>query len=209
MKDLLNEYRLKRPDIRKRLAEFRQVYKRSDKDIFAELCFCIFTPQAKAVLCDSAIKRLKAEGLLLKGTSSDIRPCLSGVRFPNNKARYLIEARGFFKNRKGLSVKDKIDLSDLQKTRDWLVKYVKGMGYKEASHFLRNIGFGRDMAILDRHVLKNLKRYGVIKKIPDVLSRKEYLKIEKKMKDFFKRLNIPMEEVDLLFWSRETGMIFK
>ncbi|MBU0759318.1 MAG: N-glycosylase/DNA lyase [Candidatus Omnitrophica bacterium] len=209
MRDLLEEYRRKKPDIKKRLNEFRRVYKKSDKDIFAELCFCIFTPQAKAVLCDSAVKRLKAKGLLFKGASGDIRRCLSGVRFPNNKARYLIEARRVFKNGKQLGIKNKIDLKDLQKTRDWIAKYVKGVGYKEASHFLRNIGLGKDMAILDRHILKNLKRYGVIKKIPESLSRKEYIKIEERMRDFFKQLNIPMEEVDLLFWSRETGVIFK
>ncbi|MFH1854359.1 MAG: N-glycosylase/DNA lyase [Candidatus Omnitrophota bacterium] len=209
MKDLLREYRKKKHAIKKRLAEFKQVYDKSDKDIFAELCFCLFTPQAKAVTCDAAIRRLKTKGLLLDGACDEIRPYLSGVRFPNNKARYLIEARGFFKNGKGLDVKNKIDLNDLQKTRDLLVKNIKGIGYKEASHFLRNIGLGRDMAILDRHILKNLKRYGVIKKIPESLSRKEYIKIEERMRDFFKQLDISMEEADLLFWSRETGMIFK
>lgn len=209
MKGLLEEYKRKRPDIRKRLAEFRKVYNKSDKDIFSELCFCIFTPQAKAVSCDTAIRRLKTRGLLFKGTCRDIRPYMEGVRFPNNKARYLIEARDFFKNSKGLDIKSKIDTNDLQKTRDWLVKNIKGMGYKEASHFLRNIGLGKDLAILDRHVLKNLKRCGVIKRIPDTLSRGRYIGIEGRMKDFFKQLNIPMEEVDLLFWSRETGVIFK
>lgn len=209
MKDLLDEYRRKKPDIKKRLAEFKRVYGKSENDIFAELCFCIFTPQAKAVICDAAIRKLKTKGLLLKGTRDEIRPCLGGVRFPNNKAKYLIEARRLFKNGKGLKLKDKLGTEDTHKTRNWLVKNVKGIGYKEASHFLRNIGLGTGLAILDRHILKNLKRYGVIKKIPVALNSKEYLRIENRMKDFFKQLDIPMEEVDLLFWSRETGMIFK
>jgi N-glycosylase/DNA lyase len=209
MKDLLDEYRRKRPQIKKRLSEFKLVYGKSEQDVFAELCFCIFTPQAKAITCESAVRKLKSGGLLLKGTCDEIRSCLGGVRFPNNKAKYLIEARKLFSNGKGLKLRDKLDTKDPRKTRDWLVKNVKGIGYKEASHFLRNIGLGKDLAILDRHILKNLKRYGVIKNIPVALSRKEYLKIEKRMKDFFKQLNIPMEEMDLLFWSRETGVIFK
>jgi N-glycosylase/DNA lyase len=209
MKGLLEEYRRKRRRIKKRLAEFKRVYGKSERDIFAELCFCIFTPQAKAITCDFAVRKLKTKGLLLKGTRGEIRLCLAGVRFPNNKAKYLIEARKLFSNGQGLKLKDKLDIKDPRKTRDWLVKNVKGIGYKEASHFMRNIGLGKGLAILDRHILKNLKKYGVIKNIPAALSEKEYLKIEKRMKDFFNRLNIPIEEADLLFWSRETGVIFK
>ena len=209
MKELLRNYRKKKKEIRRRLEDFKDVYKKRDKDIFSELCFCILTPQAKAVSCDAAIRRLEKRNLLSGGAQKDIRSCLKGVRFPNNKARYLIEAREFFKNQKGLDVKSKLDTKDVFKTREWLVRNIKGFGYKEASHFLRNIGFGKDLAILDRHILKNLKKYKVIKEMPDTLNKAGYLRIEDKMRKFFKRANISMEEVDLLFWSMETGMIFK
>lgn len=209
MKDLLKDYKNRRKEIKKRLKDFSCVYKKNDKDIFAELCFCILTPQAKAVICEAAIRRLQRKGFLLNGNCNDIRPCLRGVRFPNNKAKYLVGAREFFKNGKGLDIRSKINAEDLSKTREWLVKNIKGLGFKEASHFLRNIGLGKDMAILDRHILKNLKRYGVIRDIPDVLNRNRYLEIEGKMREFFRQLDIPMEEADLLFWSKETGMIFK
>lgn len=209
MKELLKDYRKRKKEIKRRLEDFKHVYKKRDKDIFSELCFCILTPQAKAVSCDAAIRRLERRNLLFAGARKEIRTCLKGVRFPNNKARYLIEAREFFKNGKGLDVKSKIDTRDVFKTREWLVRNIKGFGYKEASHFLRNIGFGKDLAILDRHILKNLKNYKVIKEIPRALSKEEYMWIEGKMRKFFKRVNISMEEVDLLFWSMETGMIFK
>ena len=89
------------------------------------------------------------------------------------------------------------------------MKNVNGLGYKETSHFLRNIGLGKNFAILDRHILKNLKRYGVIKSIPKTLTRKKYLEIERKMKKFSEKIKIPLAELDLLFWSEETGEIFK
>lgn len=209
MKGLFKDYKRRKREIKDRLQHFRHVYKKDDKDIFAELCFCILTPQAKAVVCDAAIRRLQKRNLLFKGSHKDMRPYLKGVRFPNNKAKYLIAARDFFGDGKGLDIKSKIDTKDLFKTRDWLVKNIKGLGYKEASHFLRNIGFGKDMAILDRHILKNLQRCGIIKEMPDSLSRKNYIEIEDKMRQFFKRRNIPMEEIDLLFWAKETGFIFK
>lgn len=209
MKDVLRDYKKRRKEIKTRLQDFKRVYKRSDRYIFSELCFCILTPQAKAVVCDKAIRRLEKRNLLFKGSQSDVKDCLRGVRFPDNKARYLIAAREFFKNGKGPDIKSKIDTRNVFRARDWLVKNIKGFGYKEASHFLRNIGLGRDLAILDRHILKNLKRYRVIRTIPDTVSKKEYIRIEDKMREFFKRLNISMEEVDLLLWSMETGMIFK
>ncbi len=92
--------------------------------------------------------------------------------------------------------------------REWLVKNIKGYGYKEASHFLRNIGF-EELAILDRHVLKNLKNYGVIEEVPKSLTPKKYKEIEEKMRRFSKSVDIPISHLDLLFWSNETGEIFK
>ena len=80
---------------------------------------------------------------------------------------------------------------------------------KEASHFLRNIGFGKEIAILDRHILKNLKRVGVIDEIPKTISRKKYLEMETKMSNFCNKIGISMAELDLLFWSEETGEILK
>ena len=82
-------------------------------------------------------------------------------------------------------------------TCEWLVKHVKGLGYKEASHFLRNIGYSSELAILDRHVLKNLKKHGVISRIAP-LTPKRYRATNEKVA---KQVGISMGELDLLFWS--------
>jgi len=209
MEKLLSEYKEKKKHIKKRLKEFRDLYGSKDEDIFAELCFCLLTPQSKAVYCDKAVKDLKRKGLLLKGSRRVIKTRLKGVRFPNNKAAYLIAARRIFRNGKNVNIKSKLGSDDIFKTREWFVKNVKGLGYKEASHFLRNIGLGKDIAILDVHILRNLKKYGVIKKTPPSVTKKTYLSIENKMRAFSQMIKIPLEELDLLFWSSETGLIFK
>ena len=209
MKSLISAYRKKRSSIKKRLKEFENPY-RKDADLFAELCFCILTPQSKAVFCEEAVKELKKEDLLSNGTICRIKDKLKGrARFHNKKAGYLIAARKIFKNNKKFEVNKKIDRNDILKTREWLVKNIKGLGYKEASHFLRNIGLGRDIAILDVHILRNLKRLGVIEKIPVSLSRKTYVETENRMRRFAKKIKIPLGELDLLFWSNATGFIFK
>jgi N-glycosylase/DNA lyase len=93
--------------------------------------------------------------------------------------------------------------------REWFVKNVTGLSYKEATHFLRNIGKNDGMAILDRHILKNLKHHGVIRSLPSSMNKKRYLSIEKKFQAFAVHIGISVDELDLLFWSNEAGEILK
>jgi N-glycosylase/DNA lyase len=209
MKELMKQYQRKKRRIRQRLEDFRQVWKMSEKDLFSELCFCVCTPQSKAVYCDKAVKNLKKKDMLFNGKKEDIRKGLKAVRFPNNKAGYIIHNRGVFNGNGRVRIKEKIDINDIPGTRDWLVKNVKGIGYKEASHFLRNIGQGEDLAILDVHILRNMVKYKVIREIPKTISKRTYIELEKKLRSFARKLNMSMGELDILFWSNQTGIIFK
>lgn len=203
LKTLNSEYNNKKSAIKKRLKDFSGIHKLGYARVFPELCFCLLTPQSNAVSCDRAITDLKRTGLITKGSASDIRKVLkSRTRFHNKKADYIVLARSCF-DKKILCSTAPLTL------RKWLVNNIKGMGYKEASHFLRNVGLGKGIAILDRHILKNLKKYGAIDKVPDSLTPKTYFEIEEKARRFAKKIRIPLEELDLLFWSSETGEIFK
>ncbi len=206
--DLKEKHALKRAEIEQRLAEFRENWNRDDRHIFGELCFCLFTPQSKAKSCWRSIEKLKETGLLYSGTAEEIIKWMAAVRFNNNKSRYVVEARELFTRGGKLNVKESLH-GDPKEMREWLVKNVKGLGMKEASHFLRNVGFGDDIAILDRHILKNMVRYSVIREIPKSLTEKKYLEIEGKFLDFAKAQGIPASHLDLVFWSEEAGEIFK
>jgi N-glycosylase/DNA lyase len=200
----------KRKEIRARLADFRKAGRLSEEDIFLELVFCLLTPQSRARAADAAVTRLRQGGRAFSWAIEDIRPLLVGVRFPNNKSRFVFLAREVFRNPDGaIEVKSRLPLPEQKKAREWLVKNVKGLGMKEASHFLRNIGHGGELAILDVHVLRRLHRFGVIEKFDQTLSRKEYLEIEEKMRKFSGKIGVPLEELDLLLWSDGTGEIFK
>ena len=193
-----------------RLTEFRIWGTRSDKYIFAELCFCILTPQTRARVCDVALKGLLASNALYTGSPEEVRTHLKGVRFSPGKSRYIVAAREEFMLGGRWTLKDRLNgFKDSNEARQWLASNILGLGYKEAGHFLRNIGMGEDLAILDRHILRNLHLHGVIEKIPNSLTKKEYLRIEELMRDFSRRLGIPMAHLDILFWSMETGEIFK
>jgi len=199
-----------RDEINNRLKEFKKKWEESEEVIFAELVFCILTPQSKAKLCWKTVETLRKKNLLLNGERNEIAKELNMVRFKNKKTSYIISARNQFLNNGKISIKSIIKkFRNPMDAREWLIKNVKGIGYKEASHFLRNIGFGENFAILDRHILKNLKSLGVINSIPKNLSRKKYIQVEEKMKKLSEKMNIPLSLLDLLLWYKETGEIFK
>ncbi len=152
---------------------------------------------------------MQKKDILLNGTSKDINKELQKVRFKNKKSEYLYQARcNFFKKENSIYENIKKAKSPL-KLREYLVKNVQGIGYKEASHFLRNIGFGADIAILDRHIIRNLIELGILEEYPKNLSEKNYREIEEKMRKLSKALDIPMDTLDHVFWAKETGEVFK
>jgi N-glycosylase/DNA lyase len=187
-----------------RLKDFSRV---PSSEYFYELIYCLMTPQSSAVHADSVVAVLRAQKFREQGFNPEaiLRQKEHYIRFHRNKSKYLLRIR-----------LDMDRIADVltnghsgEEMREWLVKNVKGLGYKEATHFLRNIGRNSGLAILDRHILRNLKRYGAIRTIPKTLSKKEYFRIERRFRDFADAIGIPIDELDLLFWSMETGEIRK
>jgi N-glycosylase/DNA lyase len=228
-------YKFQKKQIISRLKEFENLWLTgNDEEIFTELAFCLLTPQSKAKSCWDAVLKLKEHDLLLSGNTEQIRKGLACVRFKNKKAEYIIKARKLFTPpllppllRRGAGLNKKVSkdfhadnhrvsikpllksFSNIYECREWLVNNIVGLGYKEASHFLRNIGLGEEIAILDRHILRNLKETGVIEEIPESLSRAKYIQIEKQMIGFARQIRIPVSHLDLLLWYKGTGEIFK
>lgn len=212
MNSFFDEYNRIKGKIEERLKEFKRIWERKNcEEIFKEFIFCLLTPQSKAKVCFEAVLNLEKKGILYKESDYlSISKELKGVRFKNIKAKYIIENREKFLEGENFLIIDKLLEFDSPFTaRDYLVKNVKGYGLKESSHFLRNIGYSFELSILDRHILKNLFKEGIIEEIPKSLNRTKYLEIEKKFRDFSKKVNIPMQNLDLFFWFRETGEVFK
>jgi N-glycosylase/DNA lyase len=209
-KEILDLYKKIKPEIVQRIEDFRNVWKTADNNsLFIELSFCLFTPQSSARQCWKAVNILLEKNLLFSGEWEEISKEINIVRFRNNKAKYLIEARGKFCCG-DMGLRECLDLNaDQFEKRAWLVKNVKGMGFKEASHFMRNIGIGDKLAILDRHILKNMKLLGVIDEIPGSITEKVYLSLEKKLAEFSKSSKIPMDHLDFVLWYKEAGEVFK
>ncbi len=202
--DILLLYQERKEAIQNRLEEFRSV---SPNDYFYELVYCLLTPQSSARNAAAVVKILLANNFQHHtfNPESILRDKEHYIRFHRTKSNHLLLLKEQFSEIQSILLQQ----HPASETREWLVKNVKGLGYKEATHFLRNIGQNGELAILDRHILRNLKRYGAIRTIPETISRKAYFRIERRFQRFALITGIPINEMDLLFWSFETGEILK
>ncbi len=199
--ELMRLYRAHQNKIEQKIQEFRDLPKHHQ---FDELLFCLLTPQSNAHRCWQAVQEIQK---IKKQSPVAIKNILrTRTRFHNNKTRYLIEAK-----RSWPEIQSLLTNNDRKSLRNTLAENVTGMGYKEAGHFLRNIGKSdNQFAILDRHILRNLHQLGVIRQKDLIIkNKKHYFKIEKKFLTFSQQVNIPIDHLDLLFWSKETGEVFK
>ena len=163
--------------------------------IKTELAFCISTANSSAV---SGLKFQK----LLENPFVDIQKALkkAGVRFYSRKGLYIEEAfENFDKVIRALELKSKAARKELLR--------IRGLGMKEASHFLRNIG-RQDVAIIDRHVLRWLAEREYIEEIP-AMTEKRYLEIEKILSDLAEECGSSIAELDLRIWAEMTGKVLK
>ena len=197
--------------IEMRLREFKKKWKNgNEEDLFAELVFCILTPQSNAHRCWEAVQNLREKNLIMNGTARRISGEINKARFKNKKAEYIVETRKRLMDNNSLVLKEKINAFDtIADTRIWLVNTVKGYGFKEASHFLRNIGFGEKLAILDRHILRNMVSTGLIESIPSSFTKNRYEEIENRLVQFAEGINIPVSHLDFVWWYKEAGEVFK
>jgi N-glycosylase/DNA lyase len=211
IRDLKRDYRSKRPAIIRRLAEFRAVMEKGDAVIFEELCYCILTAGSSAKMGMRTVEALK--DLLPAGSEQELqqRALQHRVRFWRVRPSYIYSTREYLRGSCGLELtRLLLSFDGPEARRDFFArnKAVKGLGYKEASHFLRNIGFP-GYAILDKHILNSLREMGVITRRIRPNTRAGYLAIEKRMERFAEEIGIEMDHLDLLLWSRKTGEILK
>lgn len=202
---------LRRDEIQARLAEFEAVWREgSDERIWEEMVFCFFTGGCSAKMGLRSIEAVRP--LLLNGTQEELMNALVGKhRYPRARASYIVASRNFLQADCGLRLREKLEsFENALERRDWLAgeKGIKGLGYKEASHFLRNIGL-KGYAILDKHILRSLAELKIIDEPKPPYSRPKYLFIEQKLKDLSLHLEIDFDELDLVLWSMKTGEILK
>ncbi len=190
-----------------RIAEFLEVNEMDSYAWFEELTYCLLTAYSSAVRGQLCVDALCDCGALLEGSLEEVAETLrcQGHRFAERRAEYIVGARSLAPGLKGII--QKFDTTG--EARRWLVENVRGLGWKEASHFLRNVGY-LDVAIIDRHILSNMREHGLVTADGKKgLTKRRYLEYEGMLKKVAEKLGMTLGEMDLYLWYRKTGQVLK
>jgi N-glycosylase/DNA lyase len=209
--ELRRAYKDRSHEIRARLADFRKIRETaSDERLFEELAFCIFTAAASARMGLRAVERVRP--VLMTGSMRQIqRTLLRTHRWPRARGAFVFQTREYLREHCHLRIRDLLaTMADAQERRDFFAsnRGIRGLAYKESSHFLRNIGY-TGYAILDKHVIARLFEFGVTDTDKPPSTRIRYLDTERRMMDFARSIRIDFDELDLLLWYTKTGEILK
>lgn len=213
VEDIRATHKARRKEIRTRLDQFNRIWRDgSDEQFWEELVYCIFTAGASARMGSRAIEAVRP--LLLDGEREEMTTALriaGAHRFPVERPGYIVITRNYLRRHCGMGLRRKLEgFVDNLERRDWLAreKEIKGLGYKESSHFLRNIGI-KGYAILDKHVMNCLADLNVVESSKPPGTRARYLETEEKLRRFARDIRIDFDELDLVLWSMKTGEVLK
>jgi len=184
-----------------RASEFLN-FKRNNQNLFSELCFCTLTANYNAEKAISIQKKIGSGFINLSEDKLKNKLKELGYRYPNKRAEYILVNRKYFSHLSAV-----LKEHSGENLREWIVKNIKGLGFKEASHFLRNIGYG-DYAIIDFHIVDLLEKEKLITR-PKNLNPENYIKIENVLQKLAKKVDLNLAELDLYLWYLETGKVLK
>ena len=194
-----------RRKVEARIGEFKKAQGEGEDRWFEELVFCLLTANYSARGALACIVALNEGDAISEGSLEQLRMCLEHKhRFPNKRAEFIVEARA---HKEGLR-KIITSQQSSRASRTWLVENINGLGMKEASHFLRNVGY-LDLAIIDKHILTHMVEQGIIRERPKTVTPKKYLEYEEILTGVAKSLGMPLGQMDLYLWAKKSGEVIK
>lgn len=204
-RELLELYELKKEEIQDRLLEFKQAFEEADdRQIFHELSFCILSSGVGPKIAGQCMSAIGEK--LVGGEEDELLGRIGAIhKYAENASRYIVFTREYLREEHGFLLKSLVSsFENRVERRDFFAKNpgIKGLGYMQASHFLRNLGFS-GYAILDRNNLASLLELGIIGEMKYPLTKKRYLETESLMTGASHELGISLDEFDLLLWSRK------
>ncbi|WP_457601616.1 N-glycosylase/DNA lyase [Hydrogenivirga sp.] len=177
--------------------------------LFSELCFCILTANSSASMGIKIQAELGDEGFMKLGYAELAKSIRKyGHRFPEQRAERIVEVRERWESIRELIESDREATEVRRLLADPKSEFkIKGFGYKEASHFLRNIG-AKDIAIIDRHVYRFLTENGLFPEVKTLTPRR-YIQAEETLAKVCERLGITQAELDLYIFYIKTKKVLK
>jgi len=146
-------------------------------------------------------------------TPREVRQRKCRYRFPNSKSKQIVTTvKRFSENSAHLS-EMAYSQKDCKLVRSRLCEHVDGFGPKQASMFLRDIGRGHNLAIIDRHILQYMEYQGLISaNDAEGFNSRHYDEIEAEFIRYANFLGVPVGRLDWTVWvvmrtAKRKGMI--
>lgn len=197
---------------------------KGERKLLSELVLCILSSQEKYEVALGAMKMLQKDNVLkipqnrieLKEIKREIKRTLSRpirfnyngkgysrrLRFFNKKCDYIIQTvQNIYLN--DLTIKEILSSKCcIQETRNQIINYSIGLGPKQASMFLRNVGYHSELAVLDKHVIDYMKMMGMTTTSTTGFSNiRQYQIAELRLKSYAETYNVSLLHLDMAIWT--------
>jgi len=194
-----------------------------EAELWHELVSCLVSSGVQFELAAAALANLDAHGLLnwvgMEAAAPAFEQRISDVlskpidfqrgckvrstqryRFPRSRANYI--RRTAEQVYRSGSIKEILATSiDSLETRRQLINICVGIGPKQSSLFLRNVGLGHDLAIIDVHVARYLRLVGLMPVCgPGFGNLTTYEKVETVVQNYSIGLGLSMQALDIAIW---------
>ncbi len=196
----------------------------SEGRLWRELCLCIISSRTRFEMALAAVNSLERVGLLrrLREEPEDISysqveailkppkhlrtPTNHSIPFWRLRARQLVEAaQRLYTNGNGGLMALLSGFGDPGELRGYLVSEIPGIGMKQASHFLQNVGFSSDFAVIDAHLLSFLRDELMVIDADDKnLSKALYVELEQRIQRLAAANGFDLGLLDHVVWAMKS-----
>lgn len=194
----------------------------SEGDLWRELVACILGSRVSFDIARAAVERMDKANLFSEGRRSsgydkyerDVISALWGTAEPprnsSSQSRYpfpklrakQIRAAAEKLCAQSVTIRSLLESAgDVRETRRRLVSDLSGLGPKQASLFLRNIGYATHIAVLDIHVLTYMNWIGLIPApLKSIRTMQQYETLESTFVEHASSVGYPPSSFDIAVW---------
>lgn len=204
------------PDIQLRVAARKDAA--DERQLWWDLSCCVLSSQVPFDLAAAAASRIDGAATFRRTCPRNVAAIRSEIlgllaqplpfgdgwrryRFPAARAGQLAQAWSAVMENGGSLGRVVAGNGDAEAVRGWLVRNVPGLGPKQSSMFLRNVGASYDLAVLDRHVLSYMAAVGIGEGAPKGIGTlRAYQRRETDLRDHARSFGCPVGVVDWAIW---------
>jgi N-glycosylase/DNA lyase len=203
------------PDIEDAIRAKRGATVHDEAMLWRELSCCVLSSQVPYELAVEYARQIAEASLLISPVSLVVltkkleallrTPALVGgrrrmYRFPSSKAHQLARTRAAVTNAAGTLTSLINSFESPTAAREWFSTFAPGVGPKQASMFLRNVGLSYELAVLDRHVISYMHAQELLSSEESLARLVSYSRVEERLSSHAAQMGHEVGYLDWAIW---------